>query len=87
MFKYIQLFLLLFILSSCSFNKMFLVPYKIAKETKQIEMRTKQGDTIITYFTGDEHQPLITKNRIPLETDYTIESIVFTSKNGNKLNG
>lgn len=87
MFKHLIFFFLLFILSSCSFNKMFLVPYKMTNETKQVEMRTKQGDTIITYFTGDDHQPLITKNRIPIEADYTIESVMFTSKNGNKLNG
>lgn len=87
MIRFFFLFLII-LFSSCSFNKMFLVPYKIPADAKFAKMPRKDGDTTKIFFNGETHQPVFTKNgKDTMQFDYTIESVVFTSKSGNKLHG
>ena len=75
------------LLTSCSFNKAFLKPTKISATAKKATIKTAT-DTTIFSFIGDNYQPTITqKNGQPADLDYTIESVIFKSANGNKLNG
>jgi len=74
-------------MTSCSFNKIFLQPTKIPATAKGIGT-IMGGDTIKIKFTGENHQPTFLKSgKIITNLDYTLESVVFKSSNGNKLNG
>jgi dipeptidyl aminopeptidase/acylaminoacyl peptidase len=75
------------LLTSCSFNKAFLKPTIIPTAAKKATIKTST-DTIFLSFTGNNHQPNMTqKNGQVVNLDYTIESVIFKSTNGNKLNG
>ncbi len=78
---------LLIIFSSCSFNFMFLVPDKISKNTKQIKVLNREKDTVVISYSGSNFQPMFIKNKDTVQDDFTIESVVFKSTNGNNLNG
>ncbi|MGE0562434.1 MAG: alpha/beta hydrolase [Flavobacteriales bacterium] len=85
--KTVLYILLLVFTSSCGFNKVFLVPTKIS--TSQIPFKTvynKKADTLVIED-REKYQPYFinTENEI-LDYPYTIESKVFDSKSGNKLN-
>lgn len=75
--------------SSCSFNKMFLVPYKIPiTKTKMKSFERGSKDTLYISFSGDNFQPTFLKHKTDtIQTNYTIESVVFKSANGHQLNG
>ena len=78
---------LLFIFNSCSFNSAFLQPDKITS-TKLKFANGTSTDTTVVFFKGDNHQPIFLKNgKDTINLDFTIESVVFESSNGNKLNG
>lgn len=88
MIRLLQFFCCAIFLSSCSFNKLFLVPYKIPADAKYAKLPRKNGDTTKIYFNGEVHQPVFTNNgKDTIQNKYTIESVIFTSKSGNKLNG
>lgn len=75
------------LLTSCSFNKAFLKPTVIPATVKKATVKTAT-DTTVFSFTGDNHQPTLTKKNGQLtDLNYTIESVIFKSTNGNKLNG
>jgi len=76
------------LLSSCSFNNIFLNPTPFPKDLKEYTIHTPD-DTVKIYFSGVNHQPAFTRrNGIePIEMDYTIESILFTSGHDDTLNG
>lgn len=75
------------LLTSCSFNKTFLQATKVPALARKVTMRSAK-DSMIVVFTGDNYQPTFLKNGIDtFVRDFTIESVVFTSPNGNKLNG
>jgi uncharacterized protein len=75
------------LMTSCSFNKKFLQPTKIPVASKGIGM-VVNGDTIKVKFLGENHQPTFIKGGKEItDLNYTIESVVFKSSNGNKLNG
>ncbi len=79
--------LALILLASCSFNRKFLRPEKVPVGAKKLTIATAK-DTTVIYFSQDTHQPTFIKNRRDtLNFDFTIESVVFKSANGNKLNG
>lgn len=79
--------LTLALLASCSANKMFLQPTKFPLAAKKVTLKTA-ADTTVIYFSGDTHQPTFTnKNKDTIDPGYTIESVVFKSADGNKLNG
>ncbi len=73
--------------SSCSLNKAFLQPTKIPVATKKATIKTKT-DTTIFNFSGATFQPTLTQlDGSASDVDYTIESVIFKSTNGNSLNG
>lgn len=73
-------------LMSCSMNKAFLQPQKIPVTTKKVKIKSEK-DTLVFNF-GDNFQPTITNlKNTAIDLDFTIESVVFKSSNGNKLNG
>src|SRR3989338_11080516 len=80
-------FLFGFIFTSCSFNKVFLVPDKLDITHEAFKtVYNKNADTLVIadatccqpYFKDKENQPL--------DYPFTIKSIFFDSKSGNKLN-
>jgi dipeptidyl aminopeptidase/acylaminoacyl peptidase len=74
-------------LSACSFNGVFLQPLKLPENLQHLKLMT---DTDTTYynFTLDAHQPKFLKNdQDSIALDFTIESVMFKSANGNNLNG
>jgi fermentation-respiration switch protein FrsA (DUF1100 family) len=75
------------LLSSCSFNKLFLQPAKFSSEEKKL--RIKMGsDTIFVMYSGKNYQPaFLKKNNDTIDMGFTIESVVYKSTNGNLLNG
>ena len=87
-FKNYYTILVLSLLSSCSFNKVFLKPTKIPAATKKVSFSIPP-DTVKTTikFSGDTHQPTFSQKGNDLDLSYTIESIMFKSANGNNLNG
>ncbi|MHB8403344.1 MAG: alpha/beta hydrolase [Bacteroidia bacterium] len=79
--------LTLALLTSCSFNKIFLQPQKIPAGTKGLAMMVGK-DTTVVLFSADKHQPTFRKmNKDTIVLSYTIESVVYKSANGNTLNG
>lgn len=79
--------LLLFFVSSCSFNRLFLHPTKVPKNPPQYEWELA-GKPVIVSIDANTYQPtFLTKSMDTLELDYTIESVLFENEKGNKLNG
>jgi uncharacterized protein len=77
------LLLVLLFATSCNFNNVFLQPTKAPVDAKKLTI----GTTVV-YFSGDTRQPIFTDgNKDTIELNYTIESVMFESANGNKLNG
>ena len=86
---FISLFaiLTLLLLTSCAFNKKFLRPDKVPAGAKKLTWTTAKDTTVICFAT-DTHQPAFLKNgKDTIDFDFTIESVIFKSANGNKLNG
>jgi uncharacterized protein len=78
----------LFLLSSCAFNNKFLGPRKYDSNTKAVTISKTKTDSIIAVYNGNNFQPIFLKNGTDtIETNYTLESVVFKSANGNNLNG
>lgn len=86
--SYFLLFILLScMLSSCSFNKLFLQPTRIPANTDKLVLKSAT-DSVLILFSGTAHQPLLMKNNTDtLPLHFTIESVVYKSINGNTLNG
>jgi len=81
------LFIFSLLTTSCSFNKIFLVPTKIPSKVKKVTLSTPTDTTIVT-FSGDVHQPNLTiKGKESIDLGYSIESVMFKSTDGNQLNG
>jgi fermentation-respiration switch protein FrsA (DUF1100 family) len=90
--KIILTILITLFLTACSFNKLYLYPTKFSpiptdKEKVTLTVRNKE-DTTLVVCQSKTFQPtfLNTKNDT-LKYDFTIESVVFKSENGNHLNG
>lgn len=76
----------IFFLTSCSFNKLFLQPTKIPFATQHLTMKSAT-DTELVVFSGAAHQPVFIKNNTDtVSYNFTIESVLYKSKNGNTLN-
>jgi len=86
--KLITIIISLFsLLSSCSFDSMFLYPTKIPAEAKNITINSPD-DTINIKIDSTNFQPyFLDGNKDTLDLGYTIESVIFKSENGNMLNG
>ena len=75
----------IFLLASCSFNSKFFYPSKLPKANFYL---TTKFDTAFVNIDKTTFQPTYLKNKKDtIKFDYTIESVIFTSTNGNKLNG
>lgn len=85
--KAILYFLVLLITTSCSFNKLFLYPEKL--DITQEAFKTVYNKNLDTLIIADASccQPFFidTENKM-FDYPYTIKSIFFGSKSGNKLN-
>jgi uncharacterized protein len=78
----------LLLLSSCAFNNKFLAPKKYDRSTKAITMSKTKTDSTVAVYSGSNFQPTFLKNGVDSITlNYTIESVIFKSGNGNNLNG
>lgn len=76
---------ILFTLSSCAFNFTFFRPYKLPKSNFNLTVGT---DTTFVKMDTITLQPTFLKrNKDTVDFGYSIQSIIFTSSNGNKLNG
>lgn len=82
-----RLLVLSIILSSCSFNKMFMYPVPLS--TDDYRVYTRDGKTSYrVFFNGDSLQPtFLNAENDTIGFDFTIESVLFQSKNGNTING
>ena len=77
-------FALLLILSSCSFNKMFLKPTNLQEvSTTKINIG---GQPIDLHFTPDTFQPTFMKGSDTVSFNFSIRSVVFKSTSSNTLN-
>lgn len=85
--RFLLILISLVILTSCSFNTMFLEPTKIPPSTKRLTL-SSEVDTTIVEFEKGTYQPTFLKNKKDtLDLGFNIESVVFESSNGNLLNG
>ena len=67
---------------------MFMIPTPISKTVRTITFPEQGGGKTIINFKGDNLQPVFTDgNNKPIDQGVSIESVVFKSANGNKLNG
>jgi len=85
----VNLVILSFFLSGCSFNKAVLHPTKFQKTMTNVVWVDSNTDTLCLYFSGNNHQPTtFLKNwKDTIVLGYTIESVLFKSTNGDTLNG
>lgn len=84
--KIVLLFLIPFLLHSCAFNFAFFRPQKLSKG--RILSYAIGIDTTFVKIDPVTLQPtFFKKNKDTINSDYTIESVIFTSSSGNKLNG
>lgn len=86
--KSIAISLSLFVIvSSCSFNKLFLHPTKVSKNPPSYEWEIA-GNPVTVSIDPNTYQPtFLKKSKDTLELDYTIESVIFENEKGNKLTG
>lgn len=80
--------LLLILLGACSFNKMFLVPYKITKkETSKKFIDVNSGDTM-RLVTDSLFNPIFTNdNGLTYTYPFAVRNVYFKNGLGNKLQG
>lgn len=85
--KLIFYFLLLFFLTSCGFNKVFLVPDKLDIQHQAFKtVYNKNADTLVIADATCCQPYFINTENKTLDYPYSIKSIFFDSKSGNKLN-
>jgi dipeptidyl aminopeptidase/acylaminoacyl peptidase len=83
----ILIILLFLLVTSCSFNRMFYHPVQLSSKTNEVTF-PNSTDTIVVYFSGEDHSPTVTKNgKDTIDMGFTIESVLFESTDGNILNG
>lgn len=74
--------------TSCAYNNKFLAPKKYTPDTKQVTISKSATDSTVAVYNGSPFQPVFLKNGIDtIDTGYIIESVLFTNRAGNKLNG
>ena len=72
---------------SCDFNDKFYHPLKFSKSKNTLTVETPT-DSLIIQIEKDNFQPHFTTNgKDTAKLGYTVESVIFKSSNGNKLNG
>lgn len=90
MSKHLSKIFLLFnclFLSACTFNKMFLAPEPIPTTARKFRL-TAGNDTVLVRIDSATFQPtFFNTDNTPVHQNFTIESDVFESTSGNRLNG
>lgn len=91
-YKILILILTISFLTACSFNKMYLQPTNLPpippdKDKVSITTKTKNDTTLIEFNTKTLQPTFLKNGKDTITFDFTIESVVFESSNGNKLNG
>jgi pimeloyl-ACP methyl ester carboxylesterase len=84
--KIILLLLVSLLLNSCAFNFTFFRPQKLPRGMN-ISYTIGNDTTIVKIDTVTLQPTFFDKKKDTINFDYTIESVIFTSSNGNKLNG
>jgi uncharacterized protein len=86
--NYLLLFALT-LLTSCAYNNKFLAPAKYNNQTRAVTTtKTKTDSTTVTYNGKEPYQPTFLQNGTDtIRTEYTTEAVMFSSSNGNTLNG
>ncbi len=85
--RLLGLILMVLLLSACAFNKLYLRPSALSSDTPLLK-QVRNKDTVYISFNPVNHQPTYLKGKTDtIQFDYTIESVVFKSRNGNELNG
>jgi uncharacterized protein len=87
--KFVILCIFTLLMSSCSFNRMFLYPTRLTNDFKGFRYSDpNNGQIIEVRITGDNYQPVfLTATGDSLNQGFTIESVCFKSQSGNMLNG
>lgn len=87
-FSFITISGLFLLLSSCSFNKQFLHPYKIPAQAERIKVvNKKEKDTLLIRLERNK-QPVFTNLQYDtLELGYHVEGVFFENPDKNKLYG
>jgi hypothetical protein len=85
--KYLFISLCLVLLSSCSFNGMFLQPTRLPANAKKMSIKTKTDTTLIAFDSITRQPTFYSVKKEPVLLDFDIESVVYTSSNGHQLNG
>jgi uncharacterized protein len=74
--------------TSCAYNSKFLTPRKYTADTKTVTLSRSAADSTVAVYSGTPFQPVFLKNgRDTINIGYTVESVLFTNRAGNKLNG
>jgi dipeptidyl aminopeptidase/acylaminoacyl peptidase len=74
-------------ISACSFDKIYLYPTKVPAEVRKLTLQSQNETTVVT-IANDNFQPTFLRNGTDtIDLDFTIESVVFESANGHRLNG
>jgi len=90
--KIILPILIVLFLTACSFNKLYLYPIKLPqippdKEEVTLTVRNKEDTTLVVCQSKTFQPTFLNMRNDTLTFDFTIESVVFKSENGNNLNG
>jgi uncharacterized protein len=79
---------LVFVVSSCSFNALFLHPTPLSLEQQPLKDFAGKNDSIFLFFSKENLQPTFTHmGKDTLELPLNIESVIYQSSNGHSLNG
>lgn len=81
--------LLLLSASSCTFNKLFYQADKLPQPPVHFQLRNRaQNDTVYVSIADNKYQPVFTDSKQqPYDLGYSVESVLFLSADGNRLNG
>lgn len=86
-YKILLLSVTVILLTSCSFNTLYLQPTVIPADTQQMSIEYGTDNTIVN-FSVDNYQPTFLKNGTDtIDYNFTIESVIFENSKGHKLNG
>ena len=80
------------LLNACSFDSLFLQPTRLPKfpsnrDKVTLTSTSKYASSPVDFNTKTLQPTFLTKNKDTIKMDYTIESVLFKSSNGNDLNG
>jgi uncharacterized protein len=75
------------LLSSCAMNNRYVIPFKFPDTIEKITINFKTADSTTVFLDKLSKTPTFVKKGVTLYNDIRFESVWFTNKRGNKLNG